>query len=161
MKKYKIMFVCTGNICRSPLAHGVFEHLAKRAGLSDGFEVESSGVTAFHVGENVDSRMKETAAQYGISLNHRSQKTKKSDLKEYDLIFAMDRSNFSALRRMASENGEREKIRMFREFDPDGNESAEVPDPWYGGMNGFEKVFQIVHRTCEQLLHSLNERQAG
>ena len=128
MKKYKIMFVCTGNICRSPLAHGVFEHLANDEGLSSRFEVESSGVTAFHVGENVDGRMRETAGRHGISLDHRSQKTRSSDLKEYDLLLAMDRSNLSALKRMAKDDEEREKIHMFREFDPGADGTSEVPD---------------------------------
>lgn len=155
------MFVCTGNICRSPLAQAVFEHLAKKADVSSRFEVESSGVTAFHVGENADSRMRETAARRGVKFNHRSQKTSKADLANYDLIFAMDKSNLSALQRMTSDEEEREKIRMFREFDPEGSADAEVPDPWYGGMNGFEEVYDIVHRTCENMLQTLSEKRTG
>jgi protein-tyrosine phosphatase len=160
MDKKRIMFVCTGNICRSPLAQGVFEHLARKAGVDSQFEVESSGVSGFHVGENVDDRMRQTASKYGVKLNHRAQQMKQSDLDTYDMIFAMSGSHLSALKRMASES-QREKIYMFREFDPQGSGKDEVPDPWYGGMNGFEEVFEIVNRTCENLVDTLSRKQAG
>jgi protein-tyrosine phosphatase len=152
----RIMFVCTGNICRSPLAHGLFEHRSLEHDVKGRYHVESSGVTAYHVGENVDARMRQTAARRGVKLNHRSQLTQPSDIEAYDLIFAMDHSNYRALRGMAPPEL-REKIRYFREFDPEGDGDIEVPDPWYGGADGFERVFDIVDRTVANLISTLEE----
>ncbi|MBN2718746.1 MAG: low molecular weight phosphotyrosine protein phosphatase [Deltaproteobacteria bacterium] len=153
--KTKIMFVCMGNICRSPLAHAVFEDMVARAQLSDRFEIESSGTISHHVGELPDSRMRETASRHGVSMTHRARQFRKADLDAYDMIFAMDADNLSNIRRLAPNSEQLKKVQLFRNFDPDASPNADVPDPYYGGAEGFENVFQIVHRTAANLLESL------
>jgi protein-tyrosine phosphatase len=152
MKKYRIMFVCLGNICRSPLAHGIFEKLLLDADLDGVVDVESSGTSGFHRGEKPDPRMSGVAARHGVSLDHlRSQQFKKEDLENFDLILPMDRENHDHIKRMATSKEQQAKIKLFRDYDPDGK-GLEVPDPYYGGSSGFEKVFSIAERTCQSLL---------
>ncbi len=146
----KVMFVCLGNICRSPLAHAVFEKRAFEAGLD--IKVESCGTGAWHVGEPADSRMRRTAESHGVTINHLARKFQPSDLKEYDLIIPMDKANRKELQRVADAE-QLKKIRLMREWDPKGG--AEVPDPWYGGPEGFETVFEIVDRSCAALVDEL------
>ena len=159
----KIMFVCTGNICRSPLAHAVFAHKAAERGVADQYQLESSGLTAYHVGDNADPRMRRTAAQRGVNLDHMARRFMPRDLEHYDLVLAMDQGHFSDMRRMAADDNERAKIRMFREFDPEARDGAEVPDPYYGGARGFDDVYDIVERTTETLLDALERvrREGG
>ncbi len=152
---YKVMFVCLGNICRSPAAHGVFEDMVQKEGLSALVHVESSGTGAYHEGEKPDARMRQTASSYGVKLTHRARMFRTSDLQEYSLILAMDNANLRHLRSMCRSAEEREKVRLFRDFDPEG--PGEVPDPWYGGMDGFEKVWYMVIRTCRCLLDYVKE----
>jgi len=147
------MFICTGNICRSPLAHAVFDHLLKMEKLDSLVDVESSGTSAWHVGEQADSRMQQTAAEHGVSLNHRSQKLLRSDLSDCSLLLTMDRQNLRDTLSLCSSNEERSKIKMFRDYDPE--EHGDVPDPWYGGIEGFEEVWNIVYRTSRSLLDSI------
>lgn len=172
----KVMFVCSGNICRSPLAHRMFEKLAAERGMAHRFEVESSGTGAWHVGENADSRMRATAARRGWTLNHNAMQLKRRHLEEYDLIFAMDRGHRREIRQMASavasllrggregigERGGRSaeaaasdlngKLRLFREFDPAADGEADTPDPYYDGQAAFEEVYDICERTCNAIL---------
>lgn len=148
----KILYVCSGNICRSPLAQGISEHFLKNEYRDRPIEVESRGTTAYHVGEQVDSRMRETAGRRGISLSHRARQVGHQDFIDYDLILAMDKSNYRDLMRMARTPEHQAKVRMFRDFDPQADGDLEVPDPWYGGMSGFEHVFDIVYRTCSRLI---------
>ncbi|MBN2340524.1 MAG: low molecular weight phosphotyrosine protein phosphatase [Deltaproteobacteria bacterium] len=155
----KIMFVCLGNICRSPLAHAVFESLVQEAGLTN-FKIESSGTTAYHVGELPDARMRATASEHGVKMTHRARQLKPSDLDHYDLILAMDNENLSNIRRLAASPEQLNKIQLFRDYDPEGGNGAEVPDPYYGGAAGFENVFQIVHRTAGHLLRTLTGQGA-
>ena len=149
------MFVCLGNICRSPLAHGIFEKLVKDASLDQVIEVESSGTSGYHRGEMPDPRMTGVAASHGVSLDHlRSQQFKKEDLEDFDLILPMDSENKEYIRRMTTNKKHLDKVKMFRDFDPEGK-GLEVPDPYYGGPSGFEKVFSIAERTCKSLLGSI------
>jgi len=154
-KKTKIMFVCLGNICRSPLAHAVFDHEAATRGAGDLFETESSGTAAYHEGEPADARMRETALAHGVRIDHRARHLKKADLDNYDLILAMDRANLAGILKLAANPQQREKIRLFRDFDGQAGPDAEVPDPYYGGPEGFEEVFRIADRTCAGLLDQL------
>ncbi|MDF1568964.1 MAG: low molecular weight protein-tyrosine-phosphatase [Spirochaetaceae bacterium] len=154
MKPFRVMFICSGNICRSPLAQAVFEHLSAEAGLSGEFEIESSGTGAWHVGEQADSRMRKTASAHGVKLNHRSRQLHREDLSDYHLLLTMDHHNHRDTMALARTPEEREKVRLFRDFDPAG--TGDVPDPWYGGLDGFEDVWQIVKRTCESLLKNLS-----
>lgn len=150
---YKICFVCLGNICRSPTAEGIFQHLINDRDLADFFEVDSAGTSAYHVGESANSKSQRTAQKHGITLHSKARQFKTSDLDYYDLILAMDNENLQNVRRMANGNHE-DKIGRMRDFDPSPGD-GEVPDPYYGGPEGFENVFQIVKRSCENLLGEL------
>ena len=156
---FRVMFVCTGNICRSPLAHAVFSQKARKAGLGNRFVIESSGTTAYHEGDQADPRMRKTARAHNVRIDHRARHFSVHDFENYDLILAMDRSNLASLRRMAS-NGEADgKLKLFRDFDPEASPNAEVPDPYYGGPDGFEHVYEMVDRTCDSLLAELTSKQ--
>ena len=159
MKSFRIMFICTGNICRSPLAHAVFEHLVKQEGLENKIEIESSGTGAWHVGEQADSRMRRTASDHGVRLNHRSRQLHRKDLSDYDLLLTMDLHNYRDTLALCRSEEERHKVRMFRDYDPE--EGGDVPDPWYGGMDGFEIVWHIVFRTCTSLLDEIRKELAA
>ncbi|MDA3851791.1 MAG: low molecular weight phosphotyrosine protein phosphatase [Spirochaetaceae bacterium] len=158
MNKIKIMFVCMGNICRSPLAHSIFQKLVNNSGLQDKFEIESSGTTGQHVGQLPDQRMSELARKKGFDLNHRARRISPHDFEEYQLILAMDKDNLADILYMGREEKELPEIRLFRDFDPGGYEGSEVPDPYYGGDEGFENVFNIVLRTCKSLFERLKEK---
>lgn len=150
----KICFVCLGNICRSPTAEGVMQHLINEQNLESYFEIDSSGTSAYHVGESANSKSQQTAQKHGITLHSRARKFETSDLEYFDLILAMDSENLSNIRRMDAHNNYSDKIGKLRDFDPrpeDGN----IPDPYYGGIDGFENVFQIVKRCCNNLLDEL------
>jgi len=148
---YKICFVCLGNICRSPTAEGIFQHLVNKRGLQNYFEIDSAGTSAYHIGESANSKSQHVANTHGITLHSRARQFQTDDLEYYDLILAMDQENLHNLKNMASDN---HNIGLLRDFDPKpGN--GEVPDPYYGGPEGFENVFQIVKRSCERLLDKL------
>ncbi len=147
----KVCFVCLGNICRSPTAEGVFQHIINRDGLSALVEVDSAGTAAYHVGEPANSKSRMIAEQNGVSLNSKARKFEYSDFDYFDLIIAMDKENLHELQRMDRKSQYRDKIFLLRDFDPVPGD-MEVPDPYYGGINGFELVFEIVMRSCESLL---------
>lgn len=149
---YRLCFVCLGNICRSPTAEGVFQHLVNERGLQPYFEVDSSGTSAFHVGEPANSKSQRIANKHGVQLRSRARRFKASDIHYFDLILAMDRENLQNVKRMADTNSGH--IQLLRDFDPDPGD-GQVPDPYYGGMHGFENVFQVVKRSCKSLLDEL------
>lgn len=151
---FKICFVCLGNICRSPTAEGVFQHLVNERNLQSYFEIDSAGTSAYHVGEPANSRSQKTANQHGITLHSKARQFDSFDLDYFDLILAMDQENLSNIRRMDTKNAHNEKIGKLRDFDPEPGD-GEVPDPYYGGIQGFENVFQIVKRSCTTLLNQL------
>jgi len=144
------MFICTGNICRSPLAHSVLEQMANELGLADRFSIESSGTGAWHVGEKADSRMRHTARNHGVEITHLSRQLITRDLSDFDLLLTMDHHNYRDTIALCRNDEERSRVKMFRDFDPHGR--GNVPDPWYGGPEGFEEVWNIVWRTCRQLM---------
>ncbi|MEK7442130.1 MAG: low molecular weight protein-tyrosine-phosphatase [Chloroflexota bacterium] len=152
----KILFVCLGNICRSPLAEGVFVHLARQAGRGDEFEVDSCGTGSWHVGEHPDPRSQAIARTHGMILNHRARQFERADFKNFDLLIAMDRQNKSDLLSFSNRKPEeRAKVKMLREYDPEANGDLNVPDPYYGGADSFEQVYQMVERAGKKLLESL------
>jgi len=151
----RIQFVCLGNICRSPLAKTVFQDKVEEAGLEDQFEIASSGTGDWHVGDTADDRMRKTAQKHGHSLeDHRASQFQKEHLAAYDHIFVMDKSNLNDVLYFDEEEKHDGKVRLFREFDPDPGD-YQVPDPYYGGRDGFETVYEIVDRTAETLLNRL------
>lgn len=154
---YRLCFVCLGNICRSPTAEGVFQHLVIEEDLQAYFEIDSAGTSAYHIGEPANSKSQQTANQHGITLHSRARRFEASDLDYYDLILAMDKENLSNIKSLDARSQYSHKIMLMREFDPDPGD-REVPDPYYGGIDGFEKVFQVVRRSCEELLDRLSER---
>lgn len=154
----EVRFVCLGNICRSPLAHGVFEKLVAAEGLQDQIRVSSAGTGDWHVGSPPDERMQQTANKYGVYLNSRGQQFQSADFHDLDLILAMDHTNLMRLEQISPNPQQTEKLRLFRSFDPEANGDLEVPDPYYGGGKGFEIVYQIVERTCPKILEFLKSQ---
>lgn len=148
-----VLFVCLGNICRSPLAEGVFLHLVRDEGLSERFEVDSAGTGSWHIGERPDPRSVAVAASHGVVLPGCARQVRPDDFDRFDVIVAMDRENLRNLERM-SPNGTRARLHLLREFDPEGG-GDEVPDPYFGGDHGFENVYRMVHRSCARLLEEL------
>ncbi len=153
----RICFVCLGNIVRSPLAESMFRHLAEQAGLSQKYAVDSAGTSGWHVGEQPDRRMRRVAAGHGFQYDGSARQFKQRDFDSFDFVIAMDSSNRSDLQRTARDEAHVAKIHQMREFDPEGSPNAPVPDPYYGGIDGFEDVFQIVKRSCQGLLDALEE----
>lgn len=153
MKKevFSVQFVCLGNICRSPLAHAVFLDRVKKRGLEKKIQIESSGLGSWHIGQLPDSRMRAVARDAGYHMDHRARKIFYNDIASYDLILAMDHTIYQDLQRMARTETDREKIQLFREYDPIPQDK-EVPDPYYGGKEGFLLVLELVERTCDSLL---------
>ncbi|TVR89220.1 MAG: low molecular weight phosphotyrosine protein phosphatase [Spirochaetaceae bacterium] len=155
MNKMKIMFVCTGNICRSPLAHAVLEHKAREREKSDSLEVESSGIHSYHIGDNADSRMRQTARDRGVTLDHKARHLSRQDLNDYDLLLAMDRSHYREMERMAAGDPSLvSKIKLFGAY-LDSDRAPDIPDPYYGGQSGFDLVFEMVSEGCDALLEGL------
>jgi len=154
---YKIVFVCLGNICRSPTAEGVFQHLVNERGLHPYFYIDSAGTSAWHIGEPANSKSRQMANKHGVKLNSRARKFEPADLEEFDLILAMDRENLQNIRQLDTQNRFSDKIKLMRDYDPQPGDD-EVPDPYYGGMDGFQHVFDVVHRSCAALLDELEGR---
>ncbi len=153
--KIRIMFVCLGNICRSPLAEGVFRDKVSREKLDEFFEIRSSGTGPWHAGDGADRRMIETAHRHGVSLeDHCGRQFSKEDLERFDLILVMDRDNLHDVLFLDTEDEYGHKVHLFRSFDPEP-ECYQVPDPYYGKNDGFEEVYQIVNRTADALLEQL------
>jgi len=157
-RKFKVMFVCLGNICRSPLAHAVFSEMLEKKGLKNDYLVESAGTSAYHQGEQADARMRETARAHGVEIDHKARQLQCSKLDEYDLILAMDRHNLEEILKLAGNERQKNKVRLFREFDFESNSQKDVPDPYFGGRDGFETVFSIVERTVESLIEEIEEK---
>ncbi|MFQ5615340.1 MAG: low molecular weight protein-tyrosine-phosphatase [Anaerolineales bacterium] len=153
--KTRIIFVCLGNIVRSPLAENMFRHLASQAGAGHKYEVDSAGTGGWHMGERPDSRMRRVAARRGFKYGGSARQFSRRDFDRFDLIIAMDTSNRANMYRLARSQADRDKIHLMREFDPLGSPTAAVPDPYYGGIRGFEEVYDIVERSCQGLLDAL------
>ena len=144
-----------GNIIRSPLAEHMFRHQAEVAGVAEKYDVRSAGTSSYHVGESPDSRMRQVAARNGFEYDGRARQFEINDFELYDLIVAMDRQNLSILQRLATTPEEEAKLTTMRSYDPEGDASMSVPDPYYGGIDGFQTTFDIVKRSVNGLLKSL------
>ncbi len=151
MKKIKVMFTCMGNICRSPLAHGVFESMVVEAGLQQHIEVDSSGTHSYHVGNPPDPRSIEVAERHGVDLSlQRARQAVAADLQEFDYIMAMDSDNYQGLMSFADQ-GEGRNVSLFLEYASEVSR-REVPDPYYGGARGFDDVYSLVEAASRGLL---------
>lgn len=150
----RILFVCLGNICRSPTAEVVFRAVAAREAPEMVLEIDSAGTAAYHVGELPDRRTREAAARRGYDLSRlRARVVEPGDFERFDLILAMDRENLRALERRVPAHA-RERLRLFLEFAPEAGIS-EVPDPYYGGPNGFEDVLDLIEAASRGLIEHL------
>jgi len=148
----RLLFVCMGNICRSPTAEGVMRHLLREEGLEDEITIDSAGTGAWHVGNPPDRRATAAAAARGIVLEGAARQVRPSDFDDYDLLLAADRENLADLRAIAPDDEARAKVRLLREFDPHSHGDLDVPDPYYGGPGGFEEVLDLVEAACRGLL---------
>ena len=147
----RILFVCLGNICRSPTAEGVFRDIAAREAPDLEIHIDSAGTAAYHVGEPPDPRTQEAALRRGYDLSPlRARVVEPADFERFDLLLAMDRENFAVLQRRAPRDAQ-SRVRMFLEFAPDAG-TTDVPDPYYGGPNGFEEVLDLVEAAAHGLL---------
>jgi protein-tyrosine phosphatase len=153
----RVLFVCMGNICRSPTAQGIFRKLLERQGLQVLVETDSAGTHAYHVGEPPDHRAQETAMRRGIDLGDlRARRVEKGDFERFDYVLAMDRDNYDILRSICPPD-HAEKLILFMDFAPH-LETREVPDPYYGGARGFEQVFDMAEAAAEGLLSDIRRR---
>ncbi len=154
-KRVAVSFVCMGNICRSPTAEAVMRHLVREAGLQDAIAIDSAGTGAWHVGEERDRRSRTVAKQRGMPITGLARQFVRGDFDCFDLVLALDEENARELRRLAPTDEARARIHLLREFDRDAAPGAEVPDPYYGGPEGFERVFDICLSACRGLLAHL------
>ena len=159
-RKIRVCFVCSGNICRSPTAEGVFNKLVADAGLADAFHVESAGTGSWHVGERPDPRTIRAAEARGYRLVGRAQHWKVRDFDRFDHVVAMDRGHQEALLRLATTEAMKAKISLALDHVPDGPRDADVPDPYYGESDGFEEVLDLCHAACAGLLAALRRDHA-
>lgn len=158
-EKYKILFVCLGNICRSPAAQAVMQRLVDERGLTERFLIDSAGTSGYHDGDLPDRRMRVHARPRGYELTHRSRRVEGSDFEEFDLIIAMDAANASDLQRMAATPDEARKIVMMGDYIGQfRNHYDYVPDPYYEGSEGFELVLDLLEEACNNLLDKLIEK---
>lgn len=152
----KLLFVCLGNICRSPTAEGVMRQIVEDAGHSDRFEIDSAGTGSWHIGHPPDPRSTAAAAARGITILGEARQVRGDDFEIFDLLLAADATNARDLRAIAPTDEAEEKVRLLREFDqlstPD---DLDVPDPYYGGASGFDDVIDLVDAACRGLLDDL------
>jgi protein-tyrosine phosphatase len=158
--KIRVLFVCMGNICRSPTAEAVFRHAVQKAGLKDVIECDSAGTHGYHVGEPPDQRAQQAASRRGYDMSHlRGRKVHKKDFEDSDYVVAMDRRNFSLLKELCPPE-HAEKLVLYCDFHHEYT-GREVPDPYYGGVSGFERVLDMIEAVSESLTEQLrNSRRA-
>lgn len=156
--KTKILFVCLGNICRSPAAQGVMERLVEERGVADKYEIDSAGLYGGHAGDLPDSRMRVHARRRGLELTHRSRQVRESDFDRFDLIVAMDDSNYDRLRRMAPTPEDEKKVVKMADYFTRHPWADCVPDPYYDGAEGFENALDLIEDGCNGLFNRLGNK---
>ena len=149
----KVLFVCLGNICRSPLAEAIFDHQVKARGLENSFSSDSCGTGGYHIGADPDHRSQQVAQKYGVPMKHAARKFSSSDFQEFDYIIPMDQQNYDDI--VSATGRSHPGLMLMRKFDPETEGSADVPDPYYGGQDGFEKVYQMLERSNNEFLDFL------
>ncbi len=157
INKVSVLFVCMGNICRSPTAEGVFRNLVESRNLQDQIMIDSAGTHAYHVGEKPDPRSRAAALERGIDLSsQRARKVAQDDFERFDYVLAMDRSNYADLQSLLTP-GQRDKLHLFLDF-ANAWDETEVPDPYYGGSHGFERVLDMVEDASQGLLEDILQK---
>jgi protein-tyrosine phosphatase len=155
---YKLLFVCLGNICRSPSAENIMNHLIDQAGLSNSIFCDSAGTSSYHIGSPPDRRMSAAATKLGIQLRGQARQFEKSNFQDFDMILAMDRENYDDLLALDPTGQYHAKVRLICEFCT-RHTLKEVPDPYYGGVEGFNQVIDLLIDACEGLLQEITNRQ--
>lgn len=160
LKKIRLLFICLGNICRSPTAHAMMQHLVDEAGLTDRFFIDSAGIGGWHIGQLPDSRMRRHGARRGLCIDHPARQFDASrDFQRFDLIIVMDDDNYADITRQARNEEERKKVVRMAQYLKRYSGHDSVPDPYYGGEQGFELVLDLLEDACEQLLqHCITSR---
>ncbi len=157
-----VLFVCLGNICRSPIAEGVFRHLVEKAGLSHQIQCDSAGTSSYHIGSLPDRRMRQVALQNGVELTHKGRKLSGDDFYNFDYIVAMDEANFEDIRNQSYRSSgfyfPEDRLYLYREFDPERADALNVPDPYYEDIAVFDEVYQIVERCGASFLTFIIEK---
>jgi protein-tyrosine phosphatase len=157
MTKIRVLFVCLGNICRSPLAEAIFKEKVKQKGLDRFIEADSCGTSNYHIGGSPDPRTLSNATKNGITIDHCGRQLSEADLEQFDVILAMDKSNLQNILRLQNSKKFGSKIMLMREFDS-LEKGGEVPDPYHGGEKGFQDVFEILERSIENFINYLQQK---
>ena len=156
--KYKVLFVCLGNICRSPAAHGIFEHIVKENGLADQFEIDSAGTYGGHRGELPDKRMRTAALYRGYALTHKSRPVSSLDFLDFDLVVAMDDQNYEDLMHLAPSVEATHKIKKMASY-LTTHKISYIPDPYYMGTEGFSLVLDLLEEACQNLFNAIKKAE--
>ncbi|MCQ9131083.1 low molecular weight protein-tyrosine-phosphatase [Streptomyces hilarionis] len=158
---YRVCFVCTGNICRSPIAESVFRARVEEAGLDTLVEIDSAGTGDWHEGENADPRARSVLEEHGYALDHRARRFESSWFAGLDLVIALDLGHLKALRHLAPTEEDAAKVRLLRSYDPAAGDDLDVPDPYYGGRDGFQECLEMVEEASTGLLAAVREDVEG
>ena len=159
-KPFRVLFICMGNICRSPAAEIVFRKLVEEAGLGHAIDIDSAGTIGYHAGNGPDPRRAATLSARGYQIAGRSRQVTPDDLDDFDLLLVADEENLSDVRSLDRSGSRHAKVRLLVDF-CQGKEASYVPDPYYGGQGGFEEVVELVEDACGGLLADLHKRLAS
>lgn len=158
--KHTVLFICLGNICRSPAAEGIMKSLVEKEGMSDDFFIDSAAIGSWHIGQLPDSRMRKCGAEHGYRFDSHARQFQKSDFQHFDLIVVMDNENYRAITSMASSQADKDKVVRIADYLTHHREYTTVPDPYYGDYSDFELVIELLENACQGLLDSIKEQNS-
>lgn len=158
--KHTVLFICLGNICRSPAAEGIMKSLVEKEGMSDDFFIDSAAIGSWHIGQLPDSRMRKCGAEHGYRFDSHARQFLKSDFQRFDLIVVMDNENYRAITSMASSQADKDKVVRIADYLTHHREYTTVPDPYYGDYSDFELVIELLEDACQGLLDSIKEQNS-
>lgn len=158
--KHTVLFICLGNICRSPAAEGIMKSLVEKEGMSDDFFIDSAAIGSWHIGQLPDSRMRKCGAEHGYRFDSHARQFQKSDFQHFDLIVVMDNENYRAITSMASSQADKDKVVRIADYLTHHREYTMVPDPYYGDYSDFELVIELLEDACQGLLDSIKEQNS-